>query len=119
VRPNQSGANRVAATKELAMSYRPLLATLTTVIFIATPCLAGWHDLRANDTGGIIPWSESIALTYRHIAKDHCARFDKIAVITSVHRRYGDYVGFRCFFRRSYDPRKGVWAASRGGRALY
>jgi hypothetical protein len=101
------------------MSYRSLLATMTTVIFIATPSLAGWHDLRANDTGGIIPWSESIALTYRHIATDHCARFDKIAVITSVNRRYGDYVGFRCFFPRGYDPRKDVWAAPRSVRALY
>jgi hypothetical protein len=27
-------------------------------------------------------------------------------VITSVHRRYGDYAGFRCYFQRDYDPRK-------------
>jgi hypothetical protein len=101
------------------MSYRYLLATVATAMVVATPGLAGWHDLRANDTGGIIPWSPSVALTYRHIATEHCARFDKIAVITSVHRRYGDYVGFRCFFPRGYDPRNGLWATSRGVRALY
>ena len=36
----------------------------------------------------------------------HCARYNKIAVISSVHRRYGDYIGFRCYFPRDYDPRK-------------
>jgi len=78
-------------------------------VSVATPTLAGWHQISANDSGGIIPWSEEIALTYRHIAAEHCARFDKIAVITSVHRRYGDYVGFRCFFPRGYDPRKSAF----------
>jgi hypothetical protein len=114
-----SCADCVAAMKEPAMRYRYLLATATTAVFLATPALAGWHDLRANDTGGIIPWSESIALTYRHIATDHCARFDKIAVITSVHRRYGEHVGFRCYFPRRYDPRKGAWAAAPAVRVLY
>jgi hypothetical protein len=101
------------------MSYRYLLATMTTAICIATPSLAGWHDLRGNDTGGIIPWSQSVAPIYRQMAREHCARFDKIAEITSVHRLYGDYVGFRCFFPRNYDPRAGLWATSPAVRALY
>ena len=82
------------------------------------PANAG-EALTGNDTGGIIPWSQSIAMRYRPIAADHCARFDKISVVTSVHRRYGDYVGFRCYFPRRYDPRKGLFAAPRAIRALY
>lgn len=100
------------------MSYRYLLAIMT-VVLATTPSLAGWHAMRANDTGGIIPWSDEVARSYRQIAADHCARFDKTATITSVHRRYGDYVGFRCYFPRSYDPRKGLWAAPRTMRSLY
>ena len=30
------------------------------------------------------------------IASEHCARYAKTAHITSVHRVYGDYIGFRC-----------------------
>ena len=33
-------------------------------------------------------------------------RWSRIAAITSVHARYGDYVGFRCFTDRRWDPRK-------------
>lgn len=54
--------------------------------------------LIANDTGGIIPWSP-FADRHRHeIAADHCARYFKFAKITSVHRQYGDYIGFVCRF---------------------
>jgi hypothetical protein len=51
-----------------------------------------------NDTGGIIPWScenEAMAL---HIAAAYCARWDKYPRITSVHRQYGDYIGFNCLW---------------------
>jgi hypothetical protein len=84
-----------------------------------TPGVAGEAGITANDTGGIISWSPAIASVYRHMAGEHCARFDKVAVITSVHRRYGDYVGFRCFFPRGYDPRRGLVAMQRPIRALY
>ena len=47
---------------------------------------------------------------YRDIAAAECARWDKVAYITSVHPRYGDYVGYVCHFPRGYDPRKaGQW----------
>ncbi len=62
-----------------------------------------------NDTGGIIPWSPEIAHIYRDIAADYCARWNRIARITSVHRRYGDFVGFVCLYDRYYDPRKAWW----------
>ena len=42
----------------------------------------------------------------RHIA----TAITSVARITSVHARYGDYVGFACEFPRSYDPVKaGRW----------
>jgi hypothetical protein len=82
---------------------------------LALPLLAGgaqagvWGG-HSNDTGGIIPWSPEIAHTYRDIAAEQCARWKKVAIITSVHRVYGDYVGFVCHFARGYDPRKARWA---------
>lgn len=66
----------------------------------------GPDPIQGNDTGGIIAWRPEIALVYRDIAAEHCARYNKIPEITSVRRRYGDYVGFRCHFPRGYDPRK-------------
>jgi len=72
-----------------------------------------WSEfgVNGNDTGGIISWSPALrAYGYRAAAQGHCAGYDKIARITSVHARYGDYVGFACEFPRGYDP---VKAASR------
>jgi hypothetical protein len=62
--------------------------------------------MSGNDVGGIIQWTPEAQYVYRDLAFLHCARFNKIAVISSVHRRYGDYVGFRCYFPGEYDPRK-------------
>lgn len=62
--------------------------------------------LTGNDTGGIIQWTPEIDGAYREIAADHCAHWHRLAMITSVHRHYGDYVGFRCVADRRYDPRK-------------
>jgi hypothetical protein len=52
-----------------------------------------------NSTGGIIPYSPSVEPVYRQIADIHCARWGRFAKITSVHRVYGDYVGFVCYDR--------------------
>lgn len=79
---------------------------------LASSAQAGWWGFRGghyNDTGGMIPWSPDIAHVYKDIAADECAHFNKIAIITSVHRVYGDYIGFVCHFPRDYDPRKGRW----------
>ena len=55
---------------------------------------------KGNDTGGIIAWSP-IAHDARHqIAGEHCARFSKQHRITSVTPRYGDYIGFECYWPR-------------------
>ena len=63
--------------------------------------------INGNDTGGIIPWSPALrAFGYRAAAQAHCEGYHRIARITSVHARYGDYVGFACEFPRGYDPVK-------------
>jgi hypothetical protein len=52
-----------------------------------------------NDIGGIFPYSPDVEPIYRHIATDHCARWGRFAKITSIHRVYGEYVGFVCYDR--------------------
>lgn len=100
------------------MSSRVLLAAIAALPLLVAPAAAEWRDgVRGNDLGGIIPWSPEIATVYRNIAAGFCARWDKVSVITSVHDVYGDYVGFRCYFPRGYDPRKGQYALP--VRALY
>jgi hypothetical protein len=62
--------------------------------------------LTGNDTGGIIQWTPDVDLTYREIAAAHCARWNRLAGITSVNRAYGEYIGFQCIYDRRFDPRK-------------
>jgi hypothetical protein len=91
------------------MRCKSLLAAALALPFLAAGAQAGFlgvWGIQANDTGGIIPWNPETAHTYRYIAAAECARWDKVAYITSVHRVYGDYVGFVCHFPRRYDPRK-------------
>jgi hypothetical protein len=82
------------------------------------PQAHAWNDLfnsvwgaKGNDTGGIIPWSPALrAYGYQAAAQDHCGGYHKVGRVTSVHARYGDYVGFACEFPRNYDPVKsGAW----------
>jgi len=64
------------------------------------------RGLTGNDTGGVIQWTPEIDHVYEAIAAQHCARWHRIALITSAHRWYGDFIGFKCLFDRGYDPRK-------------
>lgn len=84
------------------------LMLIAALVFLPASALAhfGPYGLRGNDIGGIIPWSPEVHLIYREIAAAHCASYNKFARITSVHARYGDYVGFECRFPRGYDPVK-------------
>jgi hypothetical protein len=95
------------------MSLRSTACAALLLSLAATSAQAwawGSHGVNGNDTGGIIPWSPEVRLMYRDIAAAHCAGYNKLARITSVRARYGDYVGFACFFPRSYDPVKaGAW----------
>jgi hypothetical protein len=52
-----------------------------------------------NDTGGIFPYSPDVQPIYHQIAGDYCARWGRFAKITSIHRVYGEYVGFVCYDR--------------------
>jgi hypothetical protein len=81
------------------MRWMPPIAAVAGMLLLSASAHAG--DLRGlvgNDTGGIIPWSPAAEHYRVAIASDHCARYGKIARITSVHRQYGDYIGFVCRF---------------------
>ena len=54
------------------------------------------RGVTGNDIGGILPYSPDVEGIYQQIAEDHCARWGRLAHITSVHRKYGDYIGFSC-----------------------
>ena len=59
----------------------------------------GW-GLTGNDTGGIIQYSPDLdRAAYHAMAADWCARWDRLSHITSMHRRYGDYISFVCIDR--------------------
>ncbi|TMI99802.1 MAG: hypothetical protein E6G97_21225 [Alphaproteobacteria bacterium] len=91
-----------------------LTAAVVALSLCAAPARAEvWsvYGINGNDTGGIIPWSPYLrAYGYREAAQHHCGGYHKLARITSVHPRYGDYVGFACEFPRGYDPvGRGNW----------
>ena len=91
---------------------RKFAAATLALSLLAIPAQAsGGFGINGNDTGGIIPWSPMLrAFGYREAAQAHCDYYYKIAIITSVTARYGDYVGFACQFPRGYDPVKaGAW----------
>jgi hypothetical protein len=71
---------------------------------------AGFIDtgpgLTGNDSGGIIQATPDTVHTYKEIAVAHCAQWRRYAGITSVHRKYGDYIGFRCVYDHRFDARK-------------
>jgi hypothetical protein len=62
------------------------------------------RPFEGNDTGGIIAWSPETHAARHEIAHAHCARYRKMHSITSVHARYGDYIGFACYWPRGFDP---------------
>jgi hypothetical protein len=74
--------------------------------------LTAWFDgpgpgITGNDTGGIIPYplvasrGGNIRVVAQAMAAEHCARYRKFAVITTIHREYGDYVVFDCHWSLS------------------
>lgn len=78
---------------------------LLALLLLATPlsgALAWVGPFEGNDTGGIIAWSPANQRDARMIARAHCARYGKLARITSVWPRYGQYIGFSCRLPYSY-----------------
>src|SRR5215472_5362918 len=86
-----------AAPMRLSAPLLALLVVATTAHGAAMAGLLGpGPGITGNDTGGIIPYDPAINRIYRRLAADHCARWGRLAHITSVHRRYGDYIAFVC-----------------------
>lgn len=75
---------------------------------LATALLGIWiwgvQGVQGNDTGGIIPFSEMHYDDALAIAGEHCSRYDKYAVITSVRPWPGDYIGFACRHAGRWGP---------------
>ena len=84
-------------------------------LLLALVCLfllTAWFDgpgpgITGNDSGGIIPYplvashGGNIRAVAQAMAAEHCARYRKFAVITTIHREYGDYVVFECRWSHS------------------
>jgi hypothetical protein len=51
---------------------------------------------KANDTGGIIAYSQANEADVRQLAVDHCAYYGKVAKFLAVDSQYGGYVSFAC-----------------------
>src|SRR5262245_16689446 len=96
------------------MRLKSMLFVAAAVSVLTVPAEAGWlAGLTGNDSGGIISWSPEVQRAYPQMAAEHCARWNKVAVITSVHPWYGDFIGFECRWPRGYDPAKEGWGALR------
>jgi hypothetical protein len=66
--------------------------------------VVGPRVYHGNDTGGIIAWSCQNEALAQEIARDYCARWDKYHRIVSVHRVYGDFIGFACLWSPRVNP---------------
>jgi len=75
------------------MRQRPL-------VMAALVLSIGWGAFgsKGNDIGGIIPWSPEAEANALDVAQANCDQFNKFAVITSIHRVYGDYIAYACWW---------------------
>ena len=69
----------------------------------------GVYGPKGNDVGGIIPWSPEVEQSALDIAQSDCGRFNKYAVITSIHRVYGDYISYACWWKPPTRVRRHVY----------
>jgi hypothetical protein len=79
-------------------------AVLLVMAFVLMSTGAQAQIYRGNDTGGIIPWSCENEAEAHLIAAAYCARWDKYHRITSVHRRYGEFIAFNCLWSPHKNP---------------
>ncbi len=82
------------------MSASPAAFTALAIGVLLSSCAGPGSGLTGNDTGGIVPWSPESREYAADWAAAHCARYGKIARITSVRAGYGNYIGFSCRFDR-------------------
>ena len=83
------------------------LMFVAAISLMAVPQAGAWNDIlnsiwgsKGNDTGGIIPWTPENERASFEIAGAQCARWNKFAVATSIHRVPGDYIAYKCV----WDP---------------
>ncbi len=86
--------------------HRKLLIAFGLAVAVTSGALASGagfagpgRGVTGNDTGGIFPYSPEVETVYQNIADAHCARWARLAKVTSIHRKYGDYVSFVCYDR--------------------
>jgi hypothetical protein len=78
-------------------------AVLIALLGLTLASCVGVYGPKGNYGGGIIPWSPEAEDNALVTAQSNCSRFDEYAVITSIHREYGDYIVYEC---RSQPPRR-------------
>src|SRR5262249_62176091 len=83
---------------------RRAFLSLIGVLLLGAAARAEIYIYHANDTGGIIPWSCENEAIAQQVAAAYCARWHKYHRITSVHRRYGDFIGFSCLWSPYVNP---------------
>jgi hypothetical protein len=74
-------------------------AALLAVLGLTLASCVGVYGPKGNDVGGIIPWSPEAEQAALDIAQNNCGLFNKYAVITSIHRVYGDYISYACWWK--------------------
>lgn len=73
-------------------------------VVVAAACAAalascsGIYGPKGNDTGGVIPWSPENEGMAMMLATENCTYYNKYAVITTIHRVYGDFITYECRF---------------------
>jgi len=75
---------------------------LVAALGLALASCVGVYGHKGNDTGGIIPWSPENEQMALQLAQENCGWFRKYAVITSIVRGYGNYIGYEC----RWNPRQ-------------
>lgn len=87
---------------------RPHIRALTMAMMFGVFFWFG-SGVKGNDTGGMIPWQPGADEYALHLAGAHCMRYNKYAVITSVHPWPGDYIGFVCRRAGRWGPAYNGW----------
>ena len=92
-------------------------AVLAAALGVTLTSCVGVYGPNGNDVGGIIPWSPEAEAAAIDIAQNNCGRFNKYAVITSIHRVYGDYISYACPSRDAFFRARSQFL-SRAARSL-
>jgi len=83
-----------------AASTGTITGAITSTVAFGAEFAGPGPTITGNYTGGIFPYRPAVPGTYEEIAEGFCARYGRLAKLTSIHRIYGDYVSFVCYDRR-------------------